>query len=95
MVMDTFQLGCGYEHLFQSSRAQVLHGGVIPPAPLVPASIRISARLKQVQAHSSRVNIDHLFRKGPPQCHGQVATIIPLRQHNCAMECVALVVLLP
>ena len=34
----------------------VLAGGVIPPAPAVPASTRTSARLKRVQEHSSPVN---------------------------------------
>ena len=34
----------------------VLDGGVIPPAPAVPASTRISARLNRVQEHTSPVN---------------------------------------
>ena len=32
-------------------------GDAIPPAPAVPASTRISARLKCVQEHSSPVNV--------------------------------------
>ena len=35
----------------------VLVGGAMPPAPAVPASTRISARLRRVQEHSSPVNI--------------------------------------
>ena len=38
----------------------VLAGGAILPAPAVPASTRITARLKRVQEHSSRVNIPHI-----------------------------------
>ena len=36
----------------------VLVGGVIPPAPMVPASTRNSARLKRVQDHSSPVSME-------------------------------------
>ena len=35
----------------------VLVGGAIPPAPAMPDSTRISARLKRIQGHSSPVNI--------------------------------------
>ena len=40
------------------SLAQILllAGGVIPPAPPVPASTRISDRLKRVQGHVTPVN---------------------------------------
>ena len=35
----------------------VLVGGAILPAPAVPASTRISARLERVQEHTSPVNV--------------------------------------
>ena len=35
----------------------VLDGGAILPAPVVPASTRICARLKHDQEHSSRMNV--------------------------------------
>ena len=36
----------------------VLAGGTILPAPAMPASTRISARLKRAHAHSSRVGMN-------------------------------------
>ena len=41
----------------------VLVGGVILSAPVVQASTRISARLKRVQGHVSRVNGDRGTRQ--------------------------------
>ena len=53
----------------------VLVGGAIPPAPAVPASTRISARLKRVQEHSSRVSMftaELCFQvRGYPGAHGR------------------------
>ena len=42
---------------FEPSRDHVLAGCAILPAPAVPASTRISARLKCVQEHVSPVNL--------------------------------------
>ena len=47
---------CSCTH-FILAEILVLAGGVIPPAPAVPASTRISARLKRVQKHSSPANV--------------------------------------
>ena len=42
---------------FSLAEILVLAGGAIPPAPAVPTSTRISARLKRVQEHSSPVSV--------------------------------------
>ena len=42
---------------FKIAEILVLVGDAIPPAPAVPASTGISARLKRVLAHRSPVNI--------------------------------------
>ena len=47
---------CSCSH-FILAEILVLIAGAIPPAPAVPASTRISARLKHVQEHSSAVNM--------------------------------------
>ena len=43
---------CSRTH-FSLAAILVLAGGVIPPAPAVPFSTRVSDRLKRVQEHSS------------------------------------------
>ena len=56
---------CPWTH-FILAEILVLAGGTIPLAPAVPASTRISARLKRVQEHSSPVDT-HRVRDGNPR----------------------------
>ena len=59
---------------------QMLAGGAILnlPAPVVPASTRISTRLKCVQGHSSRVNMFRTVHRAPPHAHRRYS---PERSH--------------
>ena len=67
---------------FSLSEIPVLVGGAIPPAPAVPASTRISVRLKCVQEHRSPVNVFRSWsERGCDGCHAghmlaDVVTII-------------------
>ena len=47
---------CSYTH-FSLAEIVVVVGGAIVPAPAVPASTRVSSRLKRVQGHSSPVKL--------------------------------------
>ena len=51
---------CPWTHLILAE-IMVLAGGVVPPAPPVPASTRVYARLKRVREHSSPVNVCTCF----------------------------------
>ena len=56
----------------------VLDGGTILPAPALPASTRISARLKRVQGHGSPVNLGHNASGGPfPAVHVSYNQLVP------------------
>ena len=57
------------EHV--STAIVVLLGGAILPAPVLPASTRISGRLKRVQEHSARVNVQQWGRA--PDIYGRIA----------------------
>ena len=50
---------CPWTH-FSLAEFLVLVGGAIPPAPVVPTSTRISARMKYVQGHNSAVSTSQL-----------------------------------
>ena len=63
---------------FSLAKTLVLVGGVIPPAPAVPASIRISARMECVQGRSSRVKNEAALKIGSGALPSQIDGITAL-----------------